>query len=49
MAYLEENVAAADLHLSGEERAELDALFDTEAVVGERYAPGAFRDLIDRE
>jgi aryl-alcohol dehydrogenase-like predicted oxidoreductase len=36
--YLEENAAAADVHLSAEEVAELEAAVPEDAVVGERYA-----------
>ena len=41
--YLEENAAAADLVLSPEDIAELDAAVPTDAVVGERYAPQSMR------
>ena len=49
VAYLEENVASADVALSDEELAEIDALCSANAVVGERYGEGPFRQLVDRD
>jgi len=49
VAYLEENLAAADVTLTGAEAAELDRLFTPDAIVGERYAPGPFSKLVDRD
>jgi aryl-alcohol dehydrogenase-like predicted oxidoreductase len=37
VAYLEENVGAADVRLSADDLAALDAAVPREAVVGERY------------
>ncbi len=45
--YLEENVAAAGIRLSGEELEALDAIFPPGAAAGERYSP-SLADLIDR-
>ncbi len=36
---LEENVAAADMVLTAEELAAIEAIFPRDAAVGERYAP----------
>jgi aryl-alcohol dehydrogenase-like predicted oxidoreductase len=49
VAYLEENVAAAEIALTGPERSKLDALFSPDAVVGERYGAGGLGALIDRD
>ncbi|HEX2093173.1 MAG TPA: aldo/keto reductase [Longimicrobiaceae bacterium] len=45
--YLEENVAAADVQLTGEEMAELDAALAPEKISGPRYAP-AHQAMVDR-
>jgi aryl-alcohol dehydrogenase-like predicted oxidoreductase len=45
--YLEENTAAADLALTGQEKARLDAIFSPDAPSGDRYSPELGR-LIDR-
>ncbi len=37
VAYLEENVGAADVHLTADDLAALDAAVPRDAVVGERY------------
>jgi aryl-alcohol dehydrogenase-like predicted oxidoreductase len=49
VAYLEENVAAADVTLSSEELSQLDRLFSPDAVVGDRYGAGGLDALIDRD
>jgi aryl-alcohol dehydrogenase-like predicted oxidoreductase len=46
--YLEENAAAADIELSGEELARLDELFAPEHVAGERYVPEMMK-MLDRD
>ncbi|HEY6488212.1 MAG: aldo/keto reductase [Terracidiphilus sp.] len=46
-AYLEENIAAAELRLDPEELAELDAALAPEAIAGERYNPQRMT-LVDR-
>jgi aryl-alcohol dehydrogenase-like predicted oxidoreductase len=46
--YLEENAAAADIVLSKEMLARIDALFAPERIAGERYAPAGMRSL-DRD
>lgn len=46
--YLEENAAAADLVLTGEEIRALDELFAPENIEGERYVPSGMRSL-DRD
>jgi aryl-alcohol dehydrogenase-like predicted oxidoreductase len=46
--YLEENVAAADVELPGDELARLDELFDPENVVGDRYTPEVMQ-LLDTD
>ncbi len=46
--YLEENAAAADITLTADELAAIDALFAPENVAGERYAPAGMRSL-DRD
>jgi aryl-alcohol dehydrogenase-like predicted oxidoreductase len=43
--YLEENTAAADIHLSTAEVAELEAAVPQEAVAGERYAPANMKNI----
>lgn len=43
--YVIENAAAADIRLSREEIAALDALFDPAAVVGDRYAPDRMANI----
>jgi aryl-alcohol dehydrogenase-like predicted oxidoreductase len=45
--YLEENAAAADLELSGEDLAELDEVFPKDAAAGERY-PEHMMALVNR-
>jgi aryl-alcohol dehydrogenase-like predicted oxidoreductase len=45
--YLEENAAAADIKLTPQEVAELEAAIPQDEIVGERYAPAAMR-AIDR-
>jgi len=45
--YLEENAAAADLTVSDDEKARLDAIFAPDAPSGDRYPP-ELRRLIDR-
>jgi aryl-alcohol dehydrogenase-like predicted oxidoreductase len=45
--YLEENAAAADIHLTPAEIKELETAVDASAVAGERYAAGAMK-TIDR-
>lgn len=40
--YLESNVAAAGIHLSADELAQLDALFDPQRVAGARYPDAGF-------
>jgi len=46
--YLEENAAAADITLTGDELAAIDALFAPENIAGDRYAPAGMRSL-DRD
>ncbi len=46
--YLEENAAAADIALSTDEVARLDAVFTADAVTGERY-PQAIMDTVDKD
>jgi aryl-alcohol dehydrogenase-like predicted oxidoreductase len=43
--YLEENAAAAEIHLTPEEVAELEAAVPHTEVVGERYAPQTMRSI----
>lgn len=43
--YLEENAAAAEIHLSGAEAAELEAAIPAKEVVGERYAEANLRSI----
>ena len=45
--FLRENVAALDVTLAPEDRAELDERIPVGAAAGERYAPAAMR-MIDR-
>ncbi|MDQ0321181.1 aryl-alcohol dehydrogenase-like predicted oxidoreductase [Pararhizobium capsulatum DSM 1112] len=45
--YLEENVAAADIVLSGDEMSELDAALASDRISGARYAPATLA-MIDR-
>ena len=45
IAYLEENLAAAQVVLSDAVRAQLDALFAADNVAGARYAPEAMRSV----
>ena len=44
-ATLEQNAAAADLALTPEDLARIEAVFPRDAVVGERYAPGGMSSL----
>ena len=43
--YLEENAAAADIHLTPEEVAELEAAVPEAEVVGDRYPPGSMKSI----
>ncbi|MES2818231.1 MAG: aldo/keto reductase [Pseudomonadota bacterium] len=43
--YLEENIAALEVHLSPAELAEIDGLFPLDAAAGTRYAEGSLRML----
>jgi aryl-alcohol dehydrogenase-like predicted oxidoreductase len=43
--YLEENAAAADIHLSPEEVAELEAAVPQEAIAGERYSEATMKNI----
>jgi aryl-alcohol dehydrogenase-like predicted oxidoreductase len=45
--YLEENAAAADIQLTAEEIAELEAAVPRDEVAGDRYIPSAMK-VIDR-
>ena len=45
VATLEQNVAAADIALTPEDLARIEAVFPRDAVVGERYAPGGMSSL----
>ncbi len=45
IATLEQNVAAADIALTPEDLARIDAVFPRDAVVGERYAPGGMTSV----
>ena len=45
IAYLEENLAAAQVVLSDAVRVQLDALFAADNVAGARYAPEAMRSV----
>lgn len=45
--YLQENLAALDVQLNGDETAELDRLFTPEQVAGTRY-PAAWMQLVER-
>jgi len=45
IATLEQNVAAADIALTPEDLARIEAVFPRDAVVGERYAPGGMSSL----
>jgi aryl-alcohol dehydrogenase-like predicted oxidoreductase len=47
MARLEENVGAADVHLTPADLSRLDAIAPRGAAAGERYAP-AMLDLVNR-
>ncbi len=49
VAYLEENAAAADVPLTADECGELDRVFTTDAVVGERYGSSRLTALLDRD
>lgn len=42
-SYLAENLGAADVSLTAEDLAELDAAFPPDAVAGDRYAPGGMK------
>jgi aryl-alcohol dehydrogenase-like predicted oxidoreductase len=44
-AYLEENIAAADIHLTPEDVAELEAAVPASEVAGERYAPQNMKSI----
>ena len=43
--YLEENAAAAEIHLSSEEAAELEAAVPANEIVGERYVEASMRSI----
>jgi aryl-alcohol dehydrogenase-like predicted oxidoreductase len=45
IATLEQNVAAADIALTADDLARIEAVFPRDAVVGERYAPGGMSSL----
>lgn len=45
IATLEQNVAAADIVLTPDDLARIDAVFPRDAVVGERYAPGGMTSV----
>jgi aryl-alcohol dehydrogenase-like predicted oxidoreductase len=43
--YLEENAAAADIHLTPKEVAELEAAVPENEIIGDRYSPGAMKNI----
>jgi aryl-alcohol dehydrogenase-like predicted oxidoreductase len=43
--YLEENAAAADIHLSPQDVAELEAAIPLEQIAGDRYAPANMKNI----